>query len=82
MRARAETSCQTWNVAAQIEQKQAGRRKNIRHGGTLCSKCLVNPPSAKNQRYCKPCHNEAVKASYRRKQDELIRLRQSKQEMK
>jgi hypothetical protein len=44
------------NIQRQIDLRAAGRRKNISHGGTLCSKCLVNTPRP-GQRYCKPCRN-------------------------
>lgn len=50
-----ETNCSA-KITAQIELKLAGRRKTVRHGGTLCSKCLVNPPR-QNQRYCRDCKN-------------------------
>lgn len=44
------------NITAQIEMKIAGRRKQVRHGGTLCSKCLINSPRPK-ARYCRTCKN-------------------------
>lgn len=50
-----ETYFCTLDVAAQIEQKRAGRRKLVRHGGRLCSKCLERPPAA-SCGYCNPCH--------------------------
>lgn len=49
-------------VTVQIEQKRSGYRKTVRHGGTLCSKCLTNAPAPK-QRYCRPCHASAQAAS-------------------
>lgn len=55
------TNCCTQNIAAQIEQKRAGRRKLVRHGGTLCSKCLEVPPT-KGQKYCPACHAAYEKA--------------------
>lgn len=45
------------NIAAQIEQKAAGRRKRVRHGGTLCSSCYAEPPR-QGQRYCLSCHSK------------------------
>lgn len=69
-----ENNCVTSNIAKQVEQKRAGRRKHVRHGGTLCSKCLEAPP-APRQRYCVPCHNAAQSASYHRRKGELSRLR-------
>jgi hypothetical protein len=62
------------NIAAQIEERRAGRRKFIHHGGTLCSKCLERPPTS-GQRYCNPCHAEANRASRARLSRELKRLR-------
>lgn len=50
------------NIAAQIEQKFAGRRQRVMHGGQLCSKCYSAPP-AKSQKYCGKCHSMAVMAS-------------------
>lgn len=43
-------------IEAQIKRKREGLRKQVRHGGTLCSKCLINPPRPGN-RYCRPCKN-------------------------
>jgi hypothetical protein len=43
------------NVAEQVKQRLAGRRKYVFHGGTLCSRCLKEPP-AKSQCYCSKCH--------------------------
>jgi hypothetical protein len=64
----------TGNISVQIEQRRNGTRKNVRHGGTLCSGCLSVPP-AKGQRYCVECHRIAARASARRKSAELKRLR-------
>lgn len=60
-------------ISEQIILKRAGRRKNVRHGGTLCCKCYVAPP-ALGQRYCRKCHNTAQLASYHRKQARLKAL--------
>lgn len=43
------------NLNAQIQMKRAGRRKHVFHGGTLCSKCLEQPPTM-GQRYCRGCN--------------------------
>lgn len=75
-----ETNCCTVNIAAQIEQKKAGHRKLIRHGGALCSRCLERPP-AHRQRYCNPCHAEAEKVARARRRDELTRLRALEQQL-
>lgn len=72
-----ETDCSKDAVARQIAAKRAGWRKNIFHGGTLCSKCLAAPPRH-GQRYCLPCHNTSALASYHRKQAELKAPRASK----
>lgn len=48
-------------VAAQIEQRRAGRRKLVFHGGTLCSHCLDNAPRP-GQRTCSKCHAENERA--------------------
>lgn len=69
-----ETYCFKGNIEQQIALKRAGRRKLVRHGGTLCSCCYISPP-ASGQRYCAECHRKAASASYRRKQEELKRLR-------
>ena len=31
------------------------RRRQVKHAGKLCSKCLTNPPQP-GQRYCSHCH--------------------------
>jgi hypothetical protein len=50
-----ETVSYTPEVARQIELKAQGRRKNVKHGGALCSGCYLEPPIP-GQRYGKNCH--------------------------
>jgi hypothetical protein len=69
-----KTDCCKSNIEAQIEAKRAGRRKNVFHGGALCSGCYSEPPKP-GQRYGAECHRKAARASYHRKQEELKRLR-------
>lgn len=42
------------DLAEQLEQRRTGRRFRVDHGGTLCSRCYINPPQA-THKYCKPC---------------------------
>jgi hypothetical protein len=58
----------------QIALKRAGRRKLVRHGGTLCSGCYAEPP-APGQRYGKRCHAAREKARRAAAAAELKRLR-------
>lgn len=51
-----ETESLVLNVQAQLEERAAGKRKNIHHGGTLCCGCHQVPP-VRNGKYCKPCRN-------------------------
>lgn len=44
-------------IAAQIEQRRLGKRGNVRHGGSLCSRCLEKPPATPSQAYCAECRN-------------------------
>lgn len=60
-------------LAAQIQQRKDGRRKLVRHGGTLCSKCLINPPSSGG--YCPRCHADYEAQRRRAEREELKRLR-------
>jgi hypothetical protein len=70
-----ETQCGALNIALQVEQKRQGRRKHVRHGGTLCCRCLENPPISKKDRMCRECRK--VDRRYRRiaGKEELKRLR-------
>jgi hypothetical protein len=56
-------------VARQIEARRAGRRKNVRHGGALCSRCLAVPPRH-GQGNCKACHAADSKARRARRREE------------
>ena len=68
------TDCLPGNIEAQIEAKRAGRRKLVRHGGLLCSRCLTNPPKGKD-RYCGECRRTYKRDHERAERDELKRLR-------
>lgn len=68
-----ETYCCT-DVEMQIALKRAGRRKLVRHGGTLCSGCYGEPPMA-GQRYGLRCHAERERARRAKLSAELKRLR-------
>ena len=48
------------NIAFPVKHliQTTGKRRIVRHGGTLCSKCLTAPP-APGQRYCNECHRGA-----------------------
>lgn len=63
------------HIAQQIEQKRQGKRKHVRHGGTLCCHCLKRPPISKKDRMCVLCR--AADRRRRRKDlaEELRRLR-------
>jgi hypothetical protein len=61
------TVCST-RLDYQIELRRQGRRKNVRHGGALCSICLAAPP-APNRRYCHPCN-----AAYERQRRRALKL--------
>lgn len=50
-----ETHCLTPAILLQVEQRRAGKRKNVHHHGLLCSKCLEDPPASDRDRYCKKC---------------------------
>jgi hypothetical protein len=63
-----ETECSTL-IAAQIRLKLAGRRKQVMHGGTLCSRCLSCPPASAKVRYCRPCKAAYMKARRRREKE-------------
>ena len=69
-----ETRCLPENIALQIEQRLQGKRKHVRHGGTLCSRCLKNQP-AHGQRYCIDCRRSYKADHERRTWEELKRLR-------
>lgn len=62
------------NIARQVEAKRAGRRKIVRHGGMLCSRCLENPPT-RNDRYCRACRNSYNADHRKAERQELKRLR-------
>lgn len=47
-------------IDLQVAQRRAGRRKNVRHGGTLCHRCLTRPPRA-NADDCLECHRQSQK---------------------
>lgn len=51
-----ETKSLASDIDAQLAERAAGKRKNIKHGGTLCCRCHRNPPST-NGKYCKLCRN-------------------------
>lgn len=55
-------------IDMQIALKRAGRRKLVRHGRTLCSKCLDAPPTAYH-RCCRPCKNAWERERWRMAQD-------------
>lgn len=60
------TDCLSQTIVEQIKLRAAGRRKLVRHGGLLCSRCLVNPPANKRDRYCGDCraaYNRARRAT-------------------
>ncbi|HEY0281602.1 MAG TPA: hypothetical protein VGC27_03140 [Rhizomicrobium sp.] len=77
-----ETVCLPLNIKAQIAARAAGHRKNVRHGGLLCSHCLKAPPKSANDRFCGPCR--AAYERDRRKQEraELLRLRALEESLK
>jgi NMD protein affecting ribosome stability and mRNA decay len=70
-----ETNRFTSNIAAQIEQRARGIRKQIRHGGQLCSHCLEKPPAGPNDRYCRECRAADRRARRIAAKEELRRLR-------
>jgi hypothetical protein len=73
-----ETRCLTNNIEQQIEQRRAGKRKKVRHGGLLCCGCLSAPPAAPD-RYCHDCRAARSRADRRAARAELLRLRQLEQ---
>ena len=73
-----ETQCCT-DIEMQILLKRAGRRKLVRHGGTLCSRCYAEPPMA-GQRYGLRCHAAREKDRRAKVSAELKRLRAAQQE--
>lgn len=58
------------NIAAQIEMKKRGRRKNVYHGGTLCGRCYSAPPLP-SHRYCRLCKQAADRERLARKKAAL-----------
>lgn len=42
------------NDGIRMQVQSAGKRRAIKHGGKLCSRCLTNPPKP-GQRYCGDC---------------------------
>ena len=48
-------------IEEQIKQRREGRRLRVDHGGTLCSRCYINPPQA-THKYCKPCKSADAKS--------------------
>jgi hypothetical protein len=49
------------SIAEQVEQRRSGLRLRVDHGGTLCSRCYINPPSP-SHKYCRMCKNADNKA--------------------
>lgn len=45
-------------IGIKLRRQAPGRRRLVEHGGTLCSRCLTNPPLP-GQRYCAECHAAA-----------------------
>lgn len=60
---------ESFSLEAQIEERLAGRRGKVRHGGTLCSNCYANPPHGKDK-YCLGCRRAYRRAHPRRKKTE------------
>jgi hypothetical protein len=46
-------------IIERLAAKAAGRIQRVHHGGALCSRCLVAPPSSAKTHYCRPCHADA-----------------------
>jgi hypothetical protein len=69
------TLCLSANIAAQIEQRALGRRKLVRHGGLLCSRCLEQPPAGAVDRYCHGCRAAYNRDRRKAEREELKRLR-------
>ena len=69
-----ETRSLALNNALGSRRQAAGRRRCVRHGGTLCSRCLEKPPS-KGDSYCAACRSIINKDWRRRHAAELQRLR-------
>lgn len=69
-----EARCLPETLRIQIEQRRTGKRGNVRHGGTLCSRCLRNPPASPD-RYCAPCRAAYRSAHGKAERRELKRLR-------
>jgi uncharacterized paraquat-inducible protein A len=69
-----ETKSFTEKIAMQIKQRRAGLRRNVRHGGTLCSGCLECPPQ-ENDAYCPRCRASAAKQHRDKIKQELVALR-------
>jgi hypothetical protein len=42
------------NDGIRVQVQSVGKRRAIKHGGKLCSRCLTNPPKP-GQRYCGDC---------------------------
>jgi hypothetical protein len=51
------------------------KQGKIRRRKETCSACKTRPVRAADQRYCKECHNEAVKKYNRSLREELLRYR-------
>lgn len=60
----------TSKIAGQIEARNRGDRKNVFHGGTLCS-CCLSAPKAPSHAYCGPCMAKYMRG-WRRTQREKI----------
>jgi predicted amidophosphoribosyltransferase len=69
-----ETRSLPSNIAMQVEQRLAGKRKHVRHGGLLCSGCLNKAPLTSG-RYCRECRNARSAEAKKREREELKRLR-------
>jgi hypothetical protein len=81
-----ETHCGTNHIAegieAQIAARRAGKRKHVRHGGTLCCHCLERPPISKSDRMCHECRKADRKARRQAAKLELKRLRALEEQQK
>lgn len=68
-------------IAAQIEQRRQGDRKLVRHGGTLCCRCLKRPPLSKKDRYCALCRAADRRKRRAAAREELQRLKALEQKL-
>ncbi len=49
-----ESNASQFMSHVKLRRQAQGRRRYVRHGGTLCSACLAAPP-APSDGYCRPC---------------------------